>query len=481
MPRLSKIFKLGVGQGGLDFVDTMTERDIPVFIEPYALGLRSDPWSSLCTDHIVSFFDATIGAIRAGHEADARALLAHFGEPNETGLGYGKKRNAGRGVTGEKANRLLGALKRSSAIRTGVLTDLGEADLFVEGISVDGISDLATSILRGPLIDFTQQQCSNLSIPTSNVAAGFVWDPALQKWTEKYAQLPIARGSPQILVPKHIVRRRMLLNSQEYYSKHVIEFIRSQEYAADSGLSRLLRAPRRLPTKKEIKEKNPFSKEFLARFSLQHPHVLEKYKEFYASLPSATGIVSDEELSDGFREDLFAKALKEELANIAPGTANADSYHKLMLAICELLFFPSLAMPECEYKLHAGRKRVDIMYSNIADVGFFHRMMSYPQTKSVVVPIECKNYSEDPKNPQLDQLAGYFGEMRGWFGILLYRSSADDDRILERCRDTAKDGRGVILPLSDFHITQLLDFVEGKRRSKVEEWLQRRFNSIVAK
>ena len=64
MPRLSKLFKLGVGQAELDFVDITTDRDTRLFLEPFAISLKEDVWSEHCQDHLVSFFDAVIQAIR---------------------------------------------------------------------------------------------------------------------------------------------------------------------------------------------------------------------------------------------------------------------------------------------------------------------------------------------------------------------------------------------------------------------------------
>jgi len=246
MPKLSKIFSLNATQGELDFVDIRTDRDTRLFLEPFAISLRDDAWSEHCQDHLVSFFDAVIQAIRGGNDHRARALLNYLSEPDETGLGYSTRRWRGRGVTGEKARRLFLALKRSKAVQTGLLQDLGEADLFIEGISLDGLSDITASVLRGPLIEYTQAQCSNWGIPLrKDVAAGYVWDAAQQQWHPKYADLPIARGRHVVLVPKFSVRRTLLLNSQEYYNKYILDFIAEQEMIRGSNLVHLLKNGKR--------------------------------------------------------------------------------------------------------------------------------------------------------------------------------------------------------------------------------------------
>jgi len=66
---------------------------------------------------------------------------------------------------------------------------------------------------------------------------------------------------------------------------------------------------------------------------------------------------------------------------------------------------------------------------------------------SAYIPAECKNYSSDPANPALDQLAGRFSTKRGKFGLLICRKFDNKNLFIQRCKDTAQDGRGFIVPL----------------------------------
>jgi len=75
-----------------------------------------------------------------------------------------------------------------------------------------------------------------------------------------------------------------------------------------------------------------------------------------------------------------------------------------------------------------------------------------PIIAATTIMIECKNYSNDISNPELDQIAGRFSNLRGWFGIIMSRHFDNKDLFVERCKDTAKDGRGIILCLDDADI-----------------------------
>ena len=86
--------------------------------------------------------------------------------------------------------------------------------------------------------------------------------------------------------------------------------------------------------------------------------------------------------------------------------------------------------PKKGQEINEGRKRIDIMYTNAAQDGFFHRVMTAPQIAALKIPVECKNYTKDAENPEVDQLTGRFAPNRGWMGFLLYRSTMNYDLLV---------------------------------------------------
>ena len=484
MPKLSEHFDLGVTQPRLDFVDTHTDRDLLLFVDPFAISLRDDAWSNQCLEHINSFFQTSIDLIHAGEVDQARQILDNLKEPKETGLGYGTKPRRGRGVAGEKALNLYAALASSHAAQTGILTDLGEFDLFIEGIGPDGLSDITTNIIKRPLIEYTQQQARLWGIPLRpGVAVQRIWDIRRQIWTIDNVSLPVIGNSAIILVPKFSVRREMTLSSQEFYNDYVLDYFEKEEIARGSLLVHVIkRTGRAKVDKKDLKEKYKFSKNFLAQFAEATPEVLTRYKEFYQNLPGGIGALSNSEISDRFEEDFdecaFAQALIAELREIPSGGDSASQYHRFMVGVIEFLFYPNLIYPVLELEIHDGRKRIDIMYTNSSQVGFFKRAQTQPQIRSQFVPVECKNYSSDPANPELDQISGRFSNQRGWLGIMCCRQFTNKDRFIKRCHDTTVDGRGVVLPLDDADTEAMLDMIARSRRADINDFLEGRIRQI---
>lgn len=93
--------------------------------------------------------------------------------------------------------------------------------------------------------------------------------------------------------------------------------------------------------------------------------------------------------------------------------------------------------------------------------------------------MECKNYSKDVNNQEFDQLTGRFGHQRGFFGIMLCRSIDDRPRIVAGCRDAANDGRGYMLVFEDRDLLTMLTDVGDGNRSRIDQFLQRRFDEIT--
>jgi hypothetical protein len=142
-----------------------------------------------------------------------------------------------------------------------------------------------------------------------------------------------------------------------------------------------------------------------------------------------------------------------------------------MIGIVEFLFYPSLLHPKKEKEIHEGRKRIDIVMENGATGGPFFTLPNAQRIPCLYVPFECKNYGREVGNPELDQLAGRFSLNRGKVGFLCCRSFANRATFIKRCRDTIKDDRGLIIPLDDKTVLDLLKLIEKGERSSFEKEL----------
>lgn len=451
MPRFSEYFQLNKTQSELDFVDVSNEYDTPVYVDPYAIEVRDDIWAARASDAIRSFFLEVLAALKAKDRFRATSLMSHLHEPKETFLGVSSGRPQGLGVGSGQANQLINAILGSSAYKTGLLTDLSEVALYVPGIDRDKISDLTTNIIRHLLHEYTLEQCDLFGIPTTYFSGPPGWDASRMNWISKPSKLPRIDGEPVILVPKYIVRRNLSLNSQEFYNKQITDFLIAENLKANSSLVQTIKRERRV-YKKDVREANPVSKNFIAEMVLAHPELLEMYKDL-AKNHSSLAVFNDNDPSVTAICGRLAPLFKQ----IPSGAANATDYHNLVLGALTALFYPDLTQPHKEWEIHDGRKRVDIVFTNAADHGFFAHRRDDNVTHANTVIVECKNYSKDIHNQEIDQLLGRFDKNRGYFGIITCRDIENKDALEKRLRDAAVRQQGHIIVLTDNDIIGMLE------------------------
>ncbi len=478
MTRVSERFELGLSQPQLDFVDVAIETDTRVFIDPRALLLLDTDWGHECVALLQHYFGCVLAAIKAGDPPRATNLLAKLHEPNETRLGLSRGRPAGRALGPELAGRLLAALTGSVAVKSGLLTDLEDTILMIEGIGGDLISDITTNVIRGQLVSYTQDMCRDLGIPMEAQVypGGPFWDPEAEAWRQELVELPRAGARPLLLVPKAIVRLRMDYDADEYYDDYIIPYLRDEEIAAGSSLVEVLKNGKTRVTRKDLVAKFGRGKAVNALITQSNPNLLNSYRRAkrrhiapaipHIELAALTGT-----------EPPNLDALLAAVLAVKPGRAGATDYHRAVEALLTPLLYPALTTPEREVKINAGRKRIDIAYVNAAPSGFFDWLGRRYDAAHVI--IECKNYAGDPANPELDQLAGRFSPNRGRFGILVCRTIADKALFTTRCRDTANAQQGYIIALDDEDLRALVVARKAGDPKDAFPFLRRRFNALV--
>jgi len=462
--KISEIYNLNKSQFELDFVDIDINKDTALFLDPHFLSVRSDRWSTNCAGAIRDFFQHIINLVNSRRIAEARNKFGFLGEPNETCLGLSEGRPKGRGVGSSDANKIFESILRSRAIQTGIVEDLEDTIIFVDNIGKDKLSDMTTNIIKKYLIEYTQSQCELWNIEMQdNVPSGHFWNIDEKEWDNIYTRMLIIDDRKILLVPKGIVSYSEDYVPQKYHRHFVLNFLKDEHLRINSALVQRKKLKsgkvKRYVTKKDLEEKvAPLNKDFLRRFTEDHIEVFDDFKNNIAGNQYS---LSNEEFGEINSEEVI-NHLIESLRNLPSGREDAERYHKLIYGILEFIFYPSLICPKIEQEIHQGRKRIDITFDNAAQEGFFNDLHRVHRLPCQYIFIECKNYSSDPTNPELDQLAGRFGPNKGEFGFLLCRTIEDMDLFLRRCSDTYDDNRGLIIPLVDSDLENILDgYKEG--------------------
>jgi|GEM_PF-1673485 len=175
---------------------------------------------------------------------------------------------------------------------------------------------------------------------------------------------------------------------------------------------------------------------------------------------------------------LIGSLLINELKQIAAGSLDANSYHNHVIKIFNFLFHRILENPKKEQSIDGGSKRADIVYFNASKNGFFHDLSSKYGIPSPYIIIECKNYSKELENPELDQLAGRLSINSGMFGILSCRDVRDKKKFNDLCRSIMNKGKGYILAIDD---NDWINMIERKIENPayVDEYLELKMRDIL--
>jgi len=177
-----------------------------------------------------------MGSVSSNDEVTGYMLLSGLHEPNETHLGLSKGVAQGRAMGSGLSTGLWKALRESEAARSGLIEDLEDTVLLIEGIGPDVVSDITTNIIRGPLIEYTQLMCSQHGIPMeADVDSGSVWSSTEKKWSNKFVDLPVTEFGKLLLVPKAIVRRRLAYDGDDYYRNYILPALEEAECNRSQG------------------------------------------------------------------------------------------------------------------------------------------------------------------------------------------------------------------------------------------------------
>ena len=484
---LSAALGINLSQPLLDFVDIDLDLDFPLYIDPLGFVDPQDRFASECQDDIRDFFEAVLKAIIDRDLEKGEALLAALQEPNETHLGMSEGEPRGRGIGRIQAQQILHNLRETPAARTGLLGDLTDCALFIDGIGADKVSDITTNIIRRHLIEYTQQQFERLEIPiVANLPTGRLWVRGEARWDNtQFDHIPEINGKRVLLVPKRYVcwRGGMQQLASQYYTHFVTNFIKEEQLSTNGHLVRVTqtkKGEKRKVLKKDIREDMPPTKENLARFSVENPHVYRAFKgalERRGSIGLRKLMEVDGEVFEAAR---FDAEVADVLVNIPPGRPHATTYHHLVAGLITYIFYPNLIAPTLEFDINQGRKRIDIAFANAADRGFFGGIKRDPFLLAREIMVECKNYTEDLANNEIDQMIGRFDLRRGRFGIIACRAIADADRLVERCRDMFRAQQGATIVFIDADFVQLLAVHDIERGAAVDAMCRAKFRALMA-
>lgn len=265
------------GHLNYDFVDVAINDDNLLFIDPMLLEMASDEWSKEANAIVNSFFDTFYELYRGKKEERKKnLLLSHACEQNSTRLGYGSGNN-GKGNTAEG---LLYTFKPLEQLIQDITAIKKAEDLpvLIKNFAEDRLSDLLTNILHEQLNKFTLLQMNKYGIKTNSSLVFWTWDRIKKCWKKVKCSSYFIEGQELLVVPKHIVRKKYLFSTSQYFNRIILEQIRKDGGYMDDG---------KPISKKDIVKAKRYSGEHwqyneVILYTKQHNNALNEY---HSNLP----------------------------------------------------------------------------------------------------------------------------------------------------------------------------------------------------
>ena len=175
----------------------------------------------------------------------------------------------------------------------------------------------------------------------------------------------------------------------------------------------------------------------------------------------------------------FEYLLQECLTKIPTGNKGADAndYETVIALLLSQIFKEDLKNLTLQEDINEGRKRIDFVMTNDAKDGFFWHLSERHQLKCPYIIFECKNYTEDLKNGEFDQLTGRLKRKIGQVGIIVCRSIEDKNKCLKTQQDAYPDF--LILVLEDADIHNLLDYQSNDDRDELIKYLDDKAKAVI--
>ena len=187
----------------------------------------------------------------------------------------------------------------------------------------------------------------------------------------------------------------------------------------------------------------------------------------------------DADTADSSKWDANLKDLRQKLKKIKPGRLHAPQFHKLCMELLSSIFESRLGALQKEKKLLQGIKRLDIKANNDRAEGFFANLRLHHSFHCPYIFIECKNYSEDPENPEFDQLLGRLNRTSTLVGLLMCRNIKDAGQVLKRCREPFTREDKLVIVLDDENMIHLSDLRMQNDIIGIDRYLEDKLEEVI--
>lgn len=434
---MSDYYGIPLLQAEVDFAIPFMDEDIPLYVDPFLLWKSPSQMDNMLHGGILSSFNNLGSMYLEGKTQAAIDNLVFLSECDEVGLGLSKSRK-GRPISNDVAKEILELFQMIPQVKQFGFKHFEQIQLLVDQISKDRISDIACSLIKSFLIDYTIDHSIKLGIPLQSVDV-FRYDYKQGKVIKEGVKLPVNEESkqPVLFVPKRWLRFTPWLNFDDYFKNYLIKDIES-EYDGE---------------KKRIE---------VLKFNRDNFDQVERY-------------VSMKEVDRGKcqNDPLFSKisvlSAKRKVADIKKlptgKTGNADKeYERMMGQVLTSFLYPHLDFAKEQSRIDSGTQIRDLIFYNNVSTDFLKEIYDTYDCRQIV--IELKNVQQVERE-HINQLNRYMSDYFGKFGIIFTRKKPSK-QIVTNTINLWSGQRRCILIMDDTDLSLMESVNSNKQRLPIE-------------
>ena len=141
------------------FVNVELAKDNTVWIDPMMMHMDKSEMGKRCCLIVQQYFSHLLKLAINNDYKMGYLYTKNFSEINETRLGYSKNKPNGLSGGEHLGNKIFDLIKDSSAIKTGMIGDIFDAEVMIEKLGVDKLSDFISNLILEELVLYTQEEC----------------------------------------------------------------------------------------------------------------------------------------------------------------------------------------------------------------------------------------------------------------------------------------------------------------------------------
>jgi len=433
-PRLNDYYELPFTQEEADFAIPFLDDDIPLYVDPFLLWKSPSQQDQALHTAIISSFNHLGHLARTGNERKAVDAMIRISECQEVGLGSARDKR-GKKIGPKAAKQILGLFNLIPQIKADGFEHLEEIQLFVDHIGKDRISDVACSLTKSFLIDFTIDQCNRQGIPMSEVVLDGVFEYAGKKFVSEKLSLPVNPNTkaPLLLVPKRWLRFSPWINYDDYFvAAHVKDGAIPKNRVAVLHYNR-------------------------ANYGMVQTYVRQKERT----------------QADCTNDPLFkpiaitsAKRKLQDIKKLPTGkNEKADKrYEECVGQLLASLLYPQLDFAAEQSRTDSGVLIRDLIFYNNRSFNFLKDIFDQYGSRQLV--FELKNVRE-VERAHVNQLPRYLKNEFGNFGVLVTRNPLPR-HIFRNTIDLWSGQRRCIIALTDSDLELMVTVFESRQRLPIE-------------